>query len=87
MPPKGAAMTDKALSDKALVSRIRTYILVMVLSFFVQGSFLANALQSDDQGSWILWAVSLAVAVILITYACIRVVPLSREHRRRTWGT
>ncbi|MCT2084784.1 hypothetical protein M3D75_01495 [Microbacterium enclense] len=80
-------MTREALSDKTLVSRIRTYILVMVLSFFGQGAFLANALQSGDVGPWILWAVSLAVAVVFITIACIRVVPLSREHRRRTWGT
>ncbi|RWR16350.1 hypothetical protein D8Y23_13730 [Microbacterium enclense] len=80
-------MTREALSDRALVSRIRTSILVMVLSFFVQGAFLANALRSGDAGAWILWAVSLAVAVFFITIAGIRVVPLSREHRRRTWGT
>lgn len=79
-------MPANNMSEKALVSRIRGYILVMVLSVALQGAFLANAMGSARQLDWIIWAVVLAVAVVFIALACVRVIPLSREYRRRKWG-
>lgn len=74
------------ISTRTLTARIRNYVLAMVLSFFLQGAFLANAIQRDDSLWWAIWVAVLVLAIVLIGISAVRVMPLSREYRRRTWG-
>lgn len=76
----------KRSSTRALATRIRSYVLAMILSCFLQGAFLANAISREDSLWWAIWVGVLVIALVLIGIAAVRVTPLSREYRSRTWG-
>lgn len=74
------------LSTRALAWRIRSYVIAAVLSFALQGAFLAHAIEGDSALWWLVWAAVFVLVGFLITVAMISAVPLSREYRRRMWG-
>lgn len=61
------------------VGRIRSLVAVMVLSFFVQGSFLASALQRSETQGWVLWAVVFVLACVAIVVAAMKATALVRQ--------
>jgi len=60
-------------------ARVRTLVMVAVLSFFVQGAFLASALRRQDAPAWVTWVVVLCVAGAAITIALTKAVALARR--------
>jgi hypothetical protein len=73
--------------EQFLVNRIRVYILVMVLSFSLQGPFLIWALESNGSAvAWIIWAAILAFSVTALGIAGVRAGRLSKRYRKLKWG-
>jgi hypothetical protein len=63
------------------------YTIVALLAFFLQGAFLANAIQNASNGSaWLWWAIILVFSATAITVAMIRAGRVAREYRRVAWG-
>lgn len=59
----------------------------MVLSFFLQGAFLVNALRSGGSlEAWLTWGVVVVVALAGIVFAGVRAGRLARRYRRSRWG-
>jgi hypothetical protein len=70
-----------------LAKRIRTYVIAMILSFFLQGAFLVNALQSDEAlGAWLTWVVVLVFAIAAIVFAAVRSGRMAKRYRHLKWG-
>lgn len=73
--------------ERALVTRIRLDIFIGVITFGLQGAFLANALQNgDDAGAWVLWGVIVLVSAAVIVSAMRRASRLSKRWRQHKWG-
>lgn len=80
-------MNDRQSDERRLSARIRTYVAAMVLSFFLQGAFLANALRSGGSlEAWLTWGVVVVVALAGIVFAGVRASRLARRYRRLRWG-
>jgi hypothetical protein len=69
----------KSQEGMSRAGRIRTLVAVMVLSFFVQGSFMASALQRSETQGWVLWAVVLVLACMAIVVAAIKATALMTQ--------
>ncbi len=73
--------------ERALVTRIRLDVFICVITFGLQGAFLANALQNgDDAGPWIVWGVVLLFSAAAIVFAMRRASRLSKRWRQHKWG-
>ncbi len=72
--------------EASLTRRIRIDIAAMVLTFFLQGAFLVNALRNGSTTGWVTWAVVAALAGIVIFFAGRRASRLSRRYRQLRWG-
>ncbi|MFP7761639.1 hypothetical protein [Marisediminicola sp. LYQ85] len=70
-----------------LVRRMRLDVAAMVLSFFVQGAFLANVLESGGEAAaWIAWVVVLVIVIVVMVVAGTRASRLSKRYRQLKWG-
>lgn len=85
--PKGSDRTTREMTNTPQggprAGRIRTLVMVAVLSFFLQGAFLASALQRNDAVAWATWIGVLCVACIAIAVALKKATALSRRGRAR----
>ena len=73
--------------QQRLARRIWTYVIAMILSFFLQGAFLVNALQSDGAiEAWLTWVVVLALAIAAIIVAAVRSGRMAKRYRKLKWG-
>lgn len=80
-------MNDRQSDERRLSARTRTYVAAMVMSFFLQGAFLVNALRSEESlGAWLTWGVVFVVALAGIVFAGVRANRLARRYRRLRWG-
>ncbi|MFM2719778.1 hypothetical protein [Microbacterium mcarthurae (nom. nud.)] len=81
-------MNDEEGSElRRLSARTRTYVAAMVLSFFLQGAFLVNAVRSEESlGAWLTWGVVFVIALAGIVFTGVRASRLARRYRRLRWG-
>ncbi len=72
--------------ERALLTRIRLDTFICIVTFGLQGAFLANALRNgDDAGPWVLWGVILLVSAAVIVFAMRRATRLSKKWRQHKW--
>ncbi len=73
--------------ERALLTRVRLDTFICIITFGLQGAFLANALQnSDDVGPWVLWGVILLFSTAVIVFAMRRAMRLAKKWRQHKWG-
>lgn len=73
--------------EQRLARRIRTYVVVALLSISLQGMVLAYALDGHGSvGMWVLWAAVFVFSATATTCAMVRASKLSKRYRRLKWG-
>jgi hypothetical protein len=61
---------DNNSEERHLIQRIRVYVFVGIACFFLQGSVLSYAIDSNGSTqAWVLWAVTFAFSATATTYA------------------